>query len=122
MLPEMFWSANDCACRPETDVVRASKIPIPLLQLRPRRPADSGKPGRSRGRRSQGPCQCGKFNYVRYLSKRPRSRDQGLNCRAGQQLPTRWSGRGCVRRFEDEAKSVDAIAQAGRLRAVVEDM
>src|SRR5215471_7394137 len=31
MLPEMFCSANDCACSPVTAVVSASKIPIPLL-------------------------------------------------------------------------------------------
>src|SRR3984885_2159933 len=36
MLPEMFWSANDCACRPDTAVVNASKIPMTLpLQLDP---------------------------------------------------------------------------------------
>src|ERR1043166_10273341 len=87
MLPEMFWSANDCACRPETAVFRASKIPIPFLQLRSGRPADPGKRGRNRWRMSPGPCRYGKFNYLRYLSKKPRSRDQGLNCRAGQQLP-----------------------------------
>src|SRR3954447_259016 len=28
MLPEMFCSANDCACRPPTEVLSASKIPI----------------------------------------------------------------------------------------------
>src|SRR3984957_13209500 len=36
MLPEMFCSANDCACRPDTAVVNASKIPMTLpLQLDP---------------------------------------------------------------------------------------
>src|SRR5580692_7432336 len=30
MLPEMFCSANDCACRPDTAVVNASKIPMTL--------------------------------------------------------------------------------------------
>src|ERR1700685_1576188 len=28
MLPEMFCNANDCACRPATAVVNASKIPM----------------------------------------------------------------------------------------------
>src|ERR1700752_3261469 len=48
--------------------------------------------------------------------------------RPGPKLPGRatiagrWSGRGCVRRFEDEAKSVDAIAQSCWLRAVIKDM
>src|ERR1700733_3143821 len=28
MFPEMFCSANDCACKPPTAVVRASKIPM----------------------------------------------------------------------------------------------
>src|SRR5579864_7862891 len=38
MLPEMFCSANDCACRPDTAVVNASKIPMTLpLQLDPQR-------------------------------------------------------------------------------------
>src|SRR5215475_12802218 len=87
MLPEMFWSANDCACRPETDVFRASKIPIPFLQLRSGRPADPGKRGRNRGTMSQGLCQNRKLSHIKYLRKRPRSEDQGLNCRAGQQLP-----------------------------------
>ena len=36
---------------------------------------------------SQGPCQNRKFSYIKYLRKRPQSEDQGLNCRAGQQLP-----------------------------------
>jgi hypothetical protein len=32
----MFCSANDCACRPDTAVVNASKIPMTLpLQLDP---------------------------------------------------------------------------------------
>src|ERR1700731_1716825 len=40
MLPEMFCSANDCACRPDTAVVNASKIPMTLpLQLDPQRHA-----------------------------------------------------------------------------------
>src|SRR5713101_3963153 len=50
MLPEMFCNANDCACRPVTAVVNASKTPIPILH-----------PGR--GRRSphgrQQPCAHG---------------------------------------------------------------
>src|SRR5580693_1677895 len=38
MLPEMFCSANACACRPDTAVVNASKIPMTLpLQLDPQR-------------------------------------------------------------------------------------
>src|SRR3954452_19564316 len=28
MLPEMFCSAKDCACRPPTEVLSASKIPM----------------------------------------------------------------------------------------------
>src|SRR5579872_7580533 len=39
MLPEIFCSANDCACRPETAVVNASKIPMscsPTLRNRTR--------------------------------------------------------------------------------------
>src|ERR1700733_7720592 len=28
MLPEIFCSANECACRPDTAVVNASKIPM----------------------------------------------------------------------------------------------
>src|SRR4249920_596507 len=87
MLPEMFWSANDCACRPETEVFRASKIPILFLQLRSGRPADPGKRGRNRGRTSQGPCQRIKFNKIKYLNKRHGPETRGLNCRAGQQLP-----------------------------------
>src|SRR5215470_7218596 len=31
MLPEIFCSAKDCACRPVTAVVNASKTPIPIL-------------------------------------------------------------------------------------------
>src|SRR5580704_14557827 len=38
MLPEMFCSANDCACRPDTAVVNALKIPMTLpFQLDPQR-------------------------------------------------------------------------------------
>src|ERR1700730_11582709 len=38
MLPEMFCSANDCACIPDTAVVNALKIPMTLpLQLDPER-------------------------------------------------------------------------------------
>src|SRR5947209_15872995 len=77
MLREMFWSANDCACRPETTVFRASKIPIPFLQLRSGRPADPGKRGRNRWRMSQGPCQKRKYRYIKYLNKKPRSKDRG---------------------------------------------
>src|SRR5580704_4828641 len=33
MLPEIFCNANDCACRPATAVVNASKIPMTCLQL-----------------------------------------------------------------------------------------
>src|SRR3984957_11245654 len=31
MMPEMFCSANDCACSPDTAVVNASKIPMTYL-------------------------------------------------------------------------------------------
>src|SRR5208282_1881421 len=34
MLPEMFCSQNDCACRPDTAVVNASKIPMTLPPTR----------------------------------------------------------------------------------------
>src|SRR6516225_1408576 len=33
MLPDMFCSADDCACRPDTAVFNASKIPMTYLQL-----------------------------------------------------------------------------------------
>src|SRR5256885_4043468 len=125
MLPEMFWSANDCACRPETAVFRASKIPIPFLQLRSGRPADPGKRGRNRGRVSQGPCQNIKFNYIKYLRKNPvRGPGPKLPGRATIAALKAPCGSGCGggRRFEDKAKPVDAIAQAGGLRAVVEDV
>src|SRR5580704_1551043 len=48
ILPEMFCSANDCACRPDTAVVNASKIPMTLpLQLDPQldeRPGHDRRP------------------------------------------------------------------------------
>src|SRR5215470_10030919 len=31
MLPEMFCNANDCACRPVTAEINASKTPMPIL-------------------------------------------------------------------------------------------
>ena len=34
ILPEMFWSANDCACKPATEVLRASKIPMFVSKIR----------------------------------------------------------------------------------------
>src|ERR1700733_7563481 len=40
MLPEIFCRANDCACRPATAVVNASKIPIDVSPTRSQR--DSG--------------------------------------------------------------------------------
>src|ERR1700733_7760756 len=33
MLPEIFCSANDCACKPATAVVNASKIPMTCSPL-----------------------------------------------------------------------------------------
>src|SRR5581483_11766 len=33
MLPEIFWRAKDCACKPPTAVVNALKIPMALLHL-----------------------------------------------------------------------------------------
>src|SRR5262245_8301407 len=46
MFPEMFCSAYDCALRPETAVVRASKIPMTVLH--------SGPGGRRTGRNCDG--------------------------------------------------------------------
>src|SRR5271166_5331067 len=62
MLPEMFCSANDCDCRPETAVVSASKIPMTNLHsngggratTHQAPPQDRQRPATP----SQTPCQC----------------------------------------------------------------
>src|SRR5207244_9351884 len=87
MLPEMFWSANDCACRPETAVFRASKIPIPFLQLRSGRPVDSEDTWPQSREEIARSMPEGEVQLYHILKKKPRSADQGLNCRAGQHLP-----------------------------------
>src|SRR5260370_36625448 len=76
MLPEMFWRAKDCACKPATEVLRASKIPIASSpnSIRTARPSESR--GRNRRRASQALCQNRKCFHVKYLNKKPRSKDR----------------------------------------------
>jgi hypothetical protein len=52
MLPEMFCSANDCACRPATALFNASKIPMSCLQraLTGLNPAGAPRPACSKPR------------------------------------------------------------------------
>src|SRR5947207_164443 len=124
MLPEMFWRAKDCACKPATEVLRASKIPIASSPNSIRTARRSESHGRNRRRASQALCQNRKhFHFIR-LHKKPRSEDRGTIAGratiAGRQI--QQSGRRCRSRTEDQRKAVNAVAQAGRLRPVVEDV
>src|SRR5262249_14129085 len=118
MLPEMFCSAKDCACNPPTEVFSASKIPITLSPTLIRRPSQSAA---IRGQLSQALCQVGKSRQIRRLNENAPVEGPGHNCRAGNSCRAR-SARLRPRRMEDQRKTVHAIAQAGRLRAVVEDV
>src|SRR5438270_559167 len=69
---------------------------------------------------SQRPCHNVKSSYVSYLNKKPRSCNRGTIAGERQQLP--GSAGGCRRWMKHEAEAVDAIAKAGRLRPVVEDV
>ena len=80
MLPEMFWSANDCACRPETDVLSASKIPITFspTSIRAAEPiCKTLEPQIAAGETSQCACQDLKYIFFNDLKKKPRSEDRG---------------------------------------------
>src|SRR6266403_426232 len=124
MLPEMFWRAKDCACKPATEVLRASKIPIASSPNSIRTAGRSESRGRNRRRASQALCQNRKRFHVRYLNEKPRSEDRGTI--AGRAtIAGRWieqSGRRCRGRMEYKRKAVHAVAQAGRLRPVVEEV
>src|SRR5260221_9236240 len=124
MLPEMFWRANDCACKPATEVLRASKIPIASSPNSIRTARRLKSRGRNRRRASQALCQNRKWLHFKYLNKKPRSEDRGTIAGpatiAGRQI--QQSGRRCRRRTEYQRKAVNAVAQTGRLRPVVEDV
>ena len=71
---------------------------------------------------SQAPCQTIKSIKIRYLRKKPRSEDRGTfagRATIAGQRPSR--GRGPCR-VKHQPETVDAIAQAGRLRTVIEDV
>src|SRR5580704_5118564 len=83
MLPEMFCSANACACKPDTAVVNASKIPMTLpLQLDPqldeRRVTTGGPSPRTS---QQAPCHL----IYRFISM---SYAGGPVCTPGPDMPT----------------------------------
>src|SRR5712672_4338210 len=124
MLPEMFWRAKDCACKPATEVLRASKIPIASSPNSIRTARRSESRGRNRRRASQALCQNRKCFHVKYLNKKPRSEDRGTIAGratiAGRSIQE--SGRRRRSRTEYQRKAVNAVAQAGRLRPVVEDV
>src|SRR5260370_1560637 len=124
MLPEMFWRAKDCACKPATEVLRASKIPIASSPNSIRTARRSESRGRNRRRASQALCQNRKCFHVKYLNKKPRSEDRGTIAGratiAGRSIQE--SGRRGGSRTEHQRKAVKAVAQAGRLPAVVADV
>src|SRR5258708_32991757 len=120
MLPEMFWRAKDCACKPATEVLRASKIPIASSPNSIRTAGRSESRGRNRRRASQALCQNRKCFHVKYLNKKPRSEDRGTI--AGRATIAGRSGRRGGGRTEYQRKAVNAVAQAGRLRPVVENV
>src|SRR5260370_29034804 len=127
MLPEMFWRAKDCACKPATEVLRASKIPIASSPNSIRTARRSESRGRNRRRASQALCQNRKCFHVKCLNKKPRSEDRGTIAGratiAGRSIQE--SGRRCGGRTEYPRKPVNAVAHAGGLppadRAVTED-
>src|SRR5260370_12729401 len=124
MVAGMFWRAKDCACKPATEVLRASKIPIAWSPNSIRTARRSESRGRNRGRASQALCQNRKCFHVKYLNKKPRSEDRGTIAGratiAGRSIQE--SGRRCGSRTDYQRKTVNAVAQAGRLQPVVEDM
>src|SRR5712672_3746263 len=124
MLPEMFWRAKDCACKPATEVLRASKIPIASSPNSIRTARRSESRGRNRRRASQALCQNRKCFHVKYLNKKPRSEARGTIAGratiAGRSIQE--SGRRRWSRTEYQRKAVNAVAQAGRLRPVVENV
>src|SRR3984893_5002474 len=123
VLPEIFWRAKDCDCKPATEVLRASKIPIASSPNSIWTAHRSENHGRNRRRAAQALCQNRKRSHFKYLKKKPRTERPGHNCRAGNncRAPTR-SGRRCRGRMENQRKAVHAVAQAARLRPVVEDV
>src|SRR5258708_23719021 len=124
MLPEMFWRAKDCACKPATEVLRASKIPIASSPNSIRTAGRSESRGRNRRRASQALCQNRKCFHVKYLNKKPRSEDRGTIAGratiAGRSIQE--SGRRGGGRTEYPRKAVNAVAQAGGVRAGREDV
>src|SRR5262245_47383238 len=132
MLPEIFCSAKDCACRPVTAVVNASKTPIPILHPRPcrpnvpNRPATAGDP-QHRSRKPRARRINPQFQpFTRRSDGRRRGR-AAQNCRGSGKNCRGWafsaeirlgSGRRVEREFQRDP--VDAIAQARGSRPVVE--
>src|ERR1700675_3808195 len=82
MLPEMFCKANDCACRPDTAVVNASKIPMTLpLQLDPQLDARRVTTGGPSPRTSQqSPCH-GIYLYISIIYRDDAVAPRGRICR-----------------------------------------
>src|SRR5258705_9850910 len=73
---------------------------------------------------SQASCQPIKYNNINMLNRKPPVKRPGHNCRAGNfcRGESRESGRRRGGRVEHQRKAVHAVAQAGRLRSVVEDV
>src|SRR5882724_1143868 len=83
MLPEMFWSAKDCACKPATEVFSASKIPITSSPNSIPAANRTENHGRNRRRESQALCQNRKCIYFNDLNRNAPVQGPGHNCRAG---------------------------------------
>src|ERR1700752_1833532 len=86
MLPEMFCRAYDWALRPETAVVRASKIPMTVLHSAASgRRTDQDVRGRRNPRRaSQAACQMQKAAFSgSYTQRRGRAQTPPGKIRAG---------------------------------------
>src|SRR6478752_981108 len=123
MLPEIFWSAKDCACKPATEVLRASKIPMASspnsIRTARRSEAAAAIEGERRKRYARIENAFPSNTYI----KKPRSEDRGTI--AGRTIAGRLiqeSGRRGGSRTEYQRKAVNEVAQAGRFRPVVEDV
>src|SRR3979411_2470667 len=73
---------------------------------------------------SQALCQTIKYNNINGLNRKPRSKDRGTIAERARfaGAKARKSGRRRRGRVEHQRKAVHAVARAGRLRSVVEDV
>src|SRR5712671_5180123 len=107
MLPEIFWSANDCACKPATEVLRASKIPITSSPNSIRAASRFAKPRPQSKEDVASTMPRYKASLYQILEWKCPGPVTGAQLPGGQQLPgrRRRSGRRWRGRMEDHCKA-----------------